>query len=87
MTPKDILEKNAHLFETHPLEEMYVKDVVAIIQCMEDYHKAKLQEVAFVIKVGLTELDNYGDWTEFYDDEDYDRYTEGKIKLLEMLSK
>lgn len=42
---ESILEKNERLFQVHPLEEMYIEDKKAIIQCMKEYADEQNKEL------------------------------------------
>ena len=50
-TEELILEKNKDLFEEHPLDEMYVKDKEAIIQCMRDFSKAEKLDSTYIFNI------------------------------------
>ena len=48
---ESILEKNEGLFQENPLEEMYVKDKEAIIQCMRDFSKAEKLDSTYIFNM------------------------------------
>ena len=50
-TEESILEKNKGLFQEHPLEEMYVKDKEAIIQCMRDFSKVEKLDSTYIFNM------------------------------------
>jgi hypothetical protein len=50
-TEESILEKNNGLFQEHPLQEMYVKDKEAIIQCMRDFSRVKKLDSTYIFNM------------------------------------
>lgn len=46
-----ILEKNKELFQEHPLEEMYVKDKDAIIECMKDFSRQEKLDSTYIFNM------------------------------------
>jgi len=50
-TEESILKKNKGLFSQHPLEEMYVKDKEATIQCMRDFSKVEKLDSTYIFNM------------------------------------
>jgi hypothetical protein len=44
-------------------------------------------EMEFAIKLALAELENFGDWTEFYTEEEHEKFYSGKSQLVKALIK